>query len=312
MQDELPTVTVAIVAHNSGKIIGRCIQSLEEQNYPKNKYDILVVDDSKDESTIRICAEKNLKYLYAPETDTPGKARNVALNNISAEIVAFIDTDCIATTDWLNRIVNVLRENTDVVGVVGWFSGGRNWLQKLVNKEHVKNLKEKGITKGFLEGNCAFRTKDLNGKKFGIFKYAEGVVLSNQLAKEGLKILTDYDLRVVHYGFSYSLRKFFRMGQAHYYNVKYYFGDRRKSNIFSIGIVVALILLLISPLLGPLAIVPALFGSAAFIIYAFKWHRPIPIIKIVPAYLYFIAARWLFWIGYFTELLRPKYKPDNQ
>ena len=304
---DFPKITVAIVAHNSGRIIGECIQSVITQEYPKDRYDIVVVDDSNDEDTIRICKQNGVRYIYAPEANSPGKGRNIALKNATGEIIAFIDTDCIAPRDWLIKIVKDFAENPDVVGVVGGFSGGKNWLQRLVNKEHVRNLKVKGYSTGFLEGNCAFKLNSLNGMKFGEHKYAEGIVLAKQLSAKGFFVLTDYDLRVIHKGFTHTLRKFFKMGRAHYHNTRSYFGDVLKSDLSALAVVFSLVLLLVGVLFKILVFaIPALLISGMFIVYALKWHSPVPLLKIVPSYLYFLIARWIFWFGYFREFVKPE------
>jgi len=307
MQTSQPKVTVAIVAHKSGEIIEKCIRSITTQDYPTDKYDVLVVDDSNDEATISICKNYNVKYVYAPETNSPGKARNVALEKTDSDIIAFIDTDCVAPPNWISQIVRDFNLNQDVVGVVGCYEGGKNWLQRLVNKEHVRNLKVKEVPTGILEGNCAFKRAALNRKRFGVHKYAEGIVLANQLSKGGLKTLTDYDLRVTHSGFTHTLRKFFKMGRSHYYNTKSYFGDPLKSNIFSAAVMLSLVLLLTAPFISPFLFAPAAAISFTFVFYAHRWHKPIPIAKLLPSYIYFIAARWLFWIGYFVELVNPSH-----
>lgn len=301
-----PFITVAIVAHNSGAIIRGCIDTVLSQDYPRDRFSVLVVDDSNDTETAALCREKGLEYIYAPETNSPGKARNVALEHAKGEIVAFIDTDCLAPPDWLTRIVKDFEENPQVAGVVGAYSGGKSWIQKIVNKEHVRGVKVKGLSTGFLEGNCAFRTSELDGKRFGIHKYGEGIVLAEQLSQEGHELLTDYDLRVVHLGFTHSLKKFFRMGRAHYHNTKSYFKDTKRSGATSATVVASAVLLVFAAILrSPFLAIPAVVISTAFIFYAHRWHSPLPFTESVPSYVYFVVARWLFWMGYFRELVKP-------
>jgi glycosyltransferase involved in cell wall biosynthesis len=304
MTNELPTVTVAIVAHKSGEIIEQCLKSVRNQTYPQDKYSVIVVDDSDDAKTKVLCDKYNAKYIYAPTTDSPGKARNVALKNTDSDLIAFIDTDCVAPPDWLTKIANDLLAEDDVAGVAGAYAGGKKWIERVINKEHIRNVKIKGFSTGFLEGNCAFKLSALNGKRFGEHKYAEGVVLANQLSQANLKLLTDYDLRVVHNGFTHTLRKFFKMGKIHYHNTKTYFGNTAGQNTIAVGAVTSLLFLTGIPFLGPLLALPALLLSAGFLFYSHMWHSPVPWRMAVAAYAYFLVARWLFWMGYFAELVR--------
>jgi glycosyltransferase involved in cell wall biosynthesis len=47
----MPQVTVIIAALNQEKYIGRCIRSLIAQNFPRTKYEIIVVDDGSSDRT---------------------------------------------------------------------------------------------------------------------------------------------------------------------------------------------------------------------------------------------------------------------
>jgi poly-beta-1,6-N-acetyl-D-glucosamine synthase len=49
-----PTVTVVVPAHNEGKIILKTLESLHASDYPKNKMDIIVVDDGSTDDTSNI------------------------------------------------------------------------------------------------------------------------------------------------------------------------------------------------------------------------------------------------------------------
>ncbi|MEM3710468.1 MAG: glycosyltransferase family 2 protein [Thermoprotei archaeon] len=295
-----PKVTVAIVAHNSGKIIEDCLRSLEQQDYPKEKLNILVVDDSGDPQTIEACGKYGAEYVYAPDTNTPGKARNVALTKVSGDIVAFLDTDCVAPPDWLSRIVRDLQEHRGVEGVVGCYTGGRNWIQRVFNQESVVGSEIKTPV-GILEGNCAFWVRSLQGKKFGVHRYSEGNVLSYQLAREGKKVLLDYDIKVVHNGFTYTPRKFYAMGRAQFHNNRDYLGGARRAEIFSVCVVLSLVLLFAIPFYGWVCVLPTIGVTAIFVEFSAKYQRKVPTKWLLQSYAYFVFVRWLFWLGYFTE-----------
>ncbi len=299
-----PSITVAVVAHRSGGIIGDCLRSVRQQDYPQQLVHIVVVDDSDDEDTKRACAEHLAKYVYAPHTDTPGKARNVALENTSTDIVAFLDTDCLAPRNWLRSIVCDLQEHPEVAGVVGCYTGGKNWIQRVFNQEEVRGYKEVKTPAGILEGNCAFWAHRIRGKWFGVHRYSEGNVLSAQLVADGQSVLLDYDLKVVHRGFTYTPRKFYEMGVSQFHNNRDYFGGSLRGEAFSVAVVLSLILLGVSPLHLWLLASPSLMVTAVFVWFSKKYQKTVAPKWIVPSYLYFVFMRWIYWIGYFTELVR--------
>ena len=299
----LPSVTVAVVAHRAGGFIEECLRSASNQDYPRGLLHLLVVDDSDDPATKEACARYGAEYVYAPETDTPGKARNVALRLVKTDVIAFLDTDCVAPEDWVNTIVSDLREYEEVVGVVGCYTGGRNWIQRVFNQESVTKTKEVKAPVGILEGNCAFWVKALEGKSFGVYKYSEGNVLSTQIAADGKNILLDYDLKVIHNGFTYTPRKLFRMGRAQMHNNRDYFGGSLRAEVFSVCVVASLAMLFASPFYSWLLALPSLGVNAVFVGFAKTYHKQIPRKWIIQSYLYFILIRWFFWVGYFTEYI---------
>jgi poly-beta-1,6-N-acetyl-D-glucosamine synthase len=49
-----PTITVVVPAHNEGRIIRKTLESLHASNYPKNKMDIIVVNDGSTDDTVHV------------------------------------------------------------------------------------------------------------------------------------------------------------------------------------------------------------------------------------------------------------------
>ena len=46
--DTLPLVNVVIPTKNSEKTLGKCLSSLSNQSYPKDKFKVIIIDDSTD------------------------------------------------------------------------------------------------------------------------------------------------------------------------------------------------------------------------------------------------------------------------
>jgi len=114
-------VSVVIIAHNSEKTIGTTISSLIDQTYPKDKIEIVIVDDSND-TTERIVKELlnnkgyNYKYIKIEPCNIP-QARNMGINKSSGSIIFFIDSDCVAECEWIQKHIEVYRSyNVDAVG----------------------------------------------------------------------------------------------------------------------------------------------------------------------------------------------------
>jgi len=100
-------VSVVVPTYNRKEALIQCINSLLMQEYPKDKYEVIVVDDgSKDgtEKEVEQIAEENsiLKY-HKQQNQGPGAARNRGIKKAKGKIILFIDDDCIAEKNWIKE-----------------------------------------------------------------------------------------------------------------------------------------------------------------------------------------------------------------
>jgi glycosyltransferase involved in cell wall biosynthesis len=110
------SVTVLIPAYNAADTIRATLSSLLAQDFDEC-YEIIVVDSSSDE-TPRIIAEEfpTVRLFHLDQQTDPGTARNLGIVQAVGEIIACIDSDCIAPTNWLERMVVAQRAGHEVVG----------------------------------------------------------------------------------------------------------------------------------------------------------------------------------------------------
>jgi cellulose synthase/poly-beta-1,6-N-acetylglucosamine synthase-like glycosyltransferase len=112
-------VSVIVVVKNGRKTISRCLESLLQQNFPKEKYEIIVVDGGSTDGTQEIVRKYSVR-LVIDENGTIGHSRNVGIKVSKGKYVAFIDSDCIADKEWLRILVEALeREGKNTVAVGG-------------------------------------------------------------------------------------------------------------------------------------------------------------------------------------------------
>ena len=116
--DDLPFVSIIIPVRNRPKDISACLISLEQLDYPKEKKEIIVVDDASDDNTpetVRHFPEAGLICLT--EHSQASFCRNRAARKAKGEILAFIDSDCVADPSWLRELVPAFRDES--LGAVG-------------------------------------------------------------------------------------------------------------------------------------------------------------------------------------------------
>ncbi len=104
-----PSVTVVIPVRDRAPELDRCLTTLGprgRRNGRRGRFEVLVVDDgSSDAAAIRaVCAWHGTGLLRLPRSEGPAAARNAALAWVSSELVAFLDSDCVAPANWVAEL----------------------------------------------------------------------------------------------------------------------------------------------------------------------------------------------------------------
>jgi glycosyltransferase involved in cell wall biosynthesis len=118
--DEVLFVSVVIPTYNRRNLLRDSIESLYKQAYPKERYEIIIVDNSSNDGTdetVRSMQEKSqyaLRY-YRKENEGPGLSRNFGIAKARGEIIAFTDSDCVAHEKWLKSGVAKMNDGIGIV-----------------------------------------------------------------------------------------------------------------------------------------------------------------------------------------------------
>ncbi|MBD0336287.1 MAG: glycosyltransferase [Cyanobacteria bacterium Co-bin13] len=102
-----PLFSVIIPTYNRPTQIRACLESLTQLNYPRDQFEVIVVDDGSDrpiETDVAPFFESlNLK-LIRQENAGPAAARNRASQQARGKYLAFTDDDCKPADDWLQAL----------------------------------------------------------------------------------------------------------------------------------------------------------------------------------------------------------------
>jgi glycosyltransferase involved in cell wall biosynthesis len=214
-------ISVIIPAHNEEKYIGDCLLSLSHQDYPKNMYEVIVVDNNSTDETENIASSYHIK-LIKQNTGPVGAVRNAGAKKGTGNILAFIDADCVAPANWLTTGNALIQKKNDVYG------GGYNlrpdpfWIEKywlLKNKNPPKHLL----------GCCIFIRKN---DFFTVGGFSEDITsgedteLSVVLAQKNYNVIMTHKINVIHLGNALTLRNFIKRQTWHSEN---YFQNWRSS-----------------------------------------------------------------------------------
>ncbi len=117
-------ISIVVPFHNNQESIQLCCESLLNQTYPRDRYEIVFVNNNSSDSSSAIVSEfASITLLHQPIHGSYA-ARNLALQSTRGEIVAFTDADCIASPDWLQQI-DVAMQLPDILIILGAYSGVR-------------------------------------------------------------------------------------------------------------------------------------------------------------------------------------------
>lgn len=123
----LPKISIIIVCFNEEKNIDTCLESLLDQNYPRSKFEIVIVDNASIDQTQEIIKkfqekDQRIRLLINPFIGI-AKSRNIGLKKACFPYVAFIDADCQAPRNWLKtlakNLVSFQKKNSKIIAVGG-------------------------------------------------------------------------------------------------------------------------------------------------------------------------------------------------
>jgi glycosyltransferase involved in cell wall biosynthesis len=120
-------ISVVVAVKNERRYIKKCIDALINQDYPTNKYEIIIVDGMSDDGTWEILEEikKEIKKenpsikIFRNPKENAAAGRNIGIKEAKGEFVAFIDSDAIAYPNWLKKIEETFGKVKEAIGVGG-------------------------------------------------------------------------------------------------------------------------------------------------------------------------------------------------
>lgn len=118
MTGQPPFVSVIIPHLNQLEAADRCLRSLRAQDYPHDRFEIILVDNGSSVDLAPLAAAYPDVTILREPTPGPGPARNRGVAAAKGELLAFIDADCRADLGWLTAAVGELMR-PDSTGVAG-------------------------------------------------------------------------------------------------------------------------------------------------------------------------------------------------
>lgn len=198
-------VSIYIPCYNAGKYLDRCVASILNQTYPIQT--ILVVDDGSKDDTAAIAAKyPQVKLIRHQVNRGLAAARNTAWQNLDTEYIANLDADCVAESDWLEKLMrNIEATDSNLAGVGGKLVEAN--LVGVANRWRVAHMSQHWgdepiqNPKWVYGSNSVYRRSvlaEVNGYKENYRTNYEDLDLSRRLYEKGYKLLYDPKAKVNH------------------------------------------------------------------------------------------------------------------
>lgn len=111
------TFSVIIPTYERPAQLSKCLESITKLDYPKNKFEVIVVDDgsvSPPKKLVDSYTDRLDIRLYTQENAGPAGARNTGAEKANGEFLAFTDDDCEPDPDWLNAFEKEFKRDPEI------------------------------------------------------------------------------------------------------------------------------------------------------------------------------------------------------
>lgn len=126
-------VSVVVAAKNEDRKIENLIDALDKQEYPKELFEVIIVDDNSRDTTLatvkKLISDKtNFTVLTNNNPDLPPKkgALSLGIEKSNFEFIMITDADCTPLPGWIKSFVNKFRDGHDFLIGVAPFNEQRN------------------------------------------------------------------------------------------------------------------------------------------------------------------------------------------
>lgn len=203
-----------IPTYNRAHLLPTVLSALKNQDFPKERYEVFVVDDGSSDETREYVAKADMENLFFLTQEHRGAAcaRNLAAERARGIVLAFTDDDCRPEPDWLKIIWTEIKRNEFRAALLG-HTYSRLPAQTFIHS--VFKYGEPVVTCNFAVSRKAFDEVGGFDPRFEI--YFEDEDLGLRLKKAGYPVIYESRMRVEHPSRYQSFRGWLRMRRAFQY-----------------------------------------------------------------------------------------------
>lgn len=135
-------ISVIIAFKNEAQNLQILINALRNQNYPTDKFEVILVDDYSDDDSFQLAKklisdEPNFKVIKNRYNAGKKNALQTGIEEARFDILLFTDADCIPKPDWIKSFSTEFDSNTDLVYGYSPFFAEKNFINFLCRYENL-------------------------------------------------------------------------------------------------------------------------------------------------------------------------------
>lgn len=144
-EEEYLTISIVIAAKNESKNLEALFNSLHKLNYPKNKYEIIFVNDNSTDNTFqkaeKFSAGKNIRIKQAGDKILPAKkgALVIGIGEANYDYIMITDADCEVEEDWLIKASDTFNGGAELIFGNAPYKVKDTFVSKAASFENLRN-----------------------------------------------------------------------------------------------------------------------------------------------------------------------------
>lgn len=129
-----PFLSVIVPVFNGAAYLPRVLDAILSSSI--NGVELIVVDDCSTDDSAQIAASREAVLVKTNRRSGPAEARNLGVQHAHADLLCFVDADCLINSDTLDRVSSFLMKNSDLDAVFGTYDdtpATANWFGRYKN-----------------------------------------------------------------------------------------------------------------------------------------------------------------------------------
>jgi len=119
---DFPTISIIIPTYNEKDIIHNCLFSIFKQDYPKEKMEVIVIDNDSTDGTLQIVKQFPVRILFNKVSKNSIVSKRIGFENSKGTFYIWVDADMeIPSPKWMKNMIKPLMENPEIVASVTCF-----------------------------------------------------------------------------------------------------------------------------------------------------------------------------------------------